>query len=299
MVRIARAARTAVFPARFMLVGAMNPCPCGFLDDPVRRCRCSPEQTMRYAARLSGPLRDRIDLTVRVGSVPPRDLELAEAGETSADIRERVRTARSRQMARDGRLNCAASGSRAQIQGHAESRGANPAVAGADAVFVERARLRPRSSRRADDRRSGRKRTDRRAASGGSPAVSGRLSHAFVISRGRTPRGRVSCFRNHWAAQGGRRPRRAVASRRYSIVIADRSSGVVRRFTLPLGPTVATITTALALPILIGLGARWSAKATVDDLTATNARLSVENENYREATGQLSAQVSALAGRRR
>ena len=75
MVRIARAARTAVFPARFMLVGAMNPCPCGFLDDPVRRCRCSTEQTTRYAARLSGPLRDRIDLTVRVGSVPPRDLE--------------------------------------------------------------------------------------------------------------------------------------------------------------------------------------------------------------------------------
>src|SRR6187397_1057758 len=105
VVRIARAARTAVFPARFMLVGAMNPCPCGFLDDPVRRCRCSPEQTMRYAARLSGPLRDRIDLTVRVGSVPPRDLELAEAGEQSADIRERVRVARGRQMARDGRLN--------------------------------------------------------------------------------------------------------------------------------------------------------------------------------------------------
>ncbi len=85
-----------------------------------------------------------------------------------------------------------------------------------------------------------------------------------------------------------------MASRRYSIVIADRSSGVVRRFTLPLGPAVATIATALALPILIGLGARWSAKATVDDLTSTNARLSVENENYREATGQLSAQVSAL-----
>jgi len=85
-----------------------------------------------------------------------------------------------------------------------------------------------------------------------------------------------------------------VASRRYSIVIADRSSGVIRRFTLPLGPTLTTTVIALALPILIGLGARWSAQATLDDLTTTNARLTVENENYREATGQLSSQIAAL-----
>ncbi len=85
-----------------------------------------------------------------------------------------------------------------------------------------------------------------------------------------------------------------MASRRYSIVIADRSSGVIRRFTLPLGPTVTTAVVALALPILIGLGARWSALATLDDLTTTNARLTVENENYREATGQLSSQIAAL-----
>jgi murein DD-endopeptidase MepM/ murein hydrolase activator NlpD len=85
-----------------------------------------------------------------------------------------------------------------------------------------------------------------------------------------------------------------VPSRRYSIVIADRTSGVIRRFTLPLGPTVTTTVVALALPILIGLGARWSATAALEDLTTTNARLTVENQNYREATGQLSSQISAL-----
>jgi murein DD-endopeptidase MepM/ murein hydrolase activator NlpD len=85
-----------------------------------------------------------------------------------------------------------------------------------------------------------------------------------------------------------------VASRRYSVVIADRKSGVIRRFTIPLGPTVGTIVMAMALPILIGLGARWSAHAALEDLTTTNARLTVENENYREATGQLSAQISTL-----
>jgi hypothetical protein len=84
-----------------------------------------------------------------------------------------------------------------------------------------------------------------------------------------------------------------VASRRYSIVIADRQSGVIRRFTLPLGPALTTAVLALTLPILIGLGARWSALATIDDLTTTNARLSVENENFRDATGQLS-QIAAL-----
>jgi magnesium chelatase family protein len=104
-VRVARAARTAIFPARFMLIGAMNPCPCGYLDDGVRTCRCSPQQVSRYASRLSGPLRDRLDLTVRVASVPPRDLQEAEPGEPSAAIRERVTAARERQLARDGRLN--------------------------------------------------------------------------------------------------------------------------------------------------------------------------------------------------
>jgi murein DD-endopeptidase MepM/ murein hydrolase activator NlpD len=85
-----------------------------------------------------------------------------------------------------------------------------------------------------------------------------------------------------------------LASRRYSIVVADRKTGVIRRFTIPLGPTAAITATTLALPILIGLGARWSAKSALDELSATTARLTVENENYREATGQLSSQISAL-----
>ena len=72
---IARAARTAVFPARFMLVGAMNPCPCGFLGDTVRECRCTPQQIARYRGRLSGPLRDRLDLTVEVPALPARRVD--------------------------------------------------------------------------------------------------------------------------------------------------------------------------------------------------------------------------------
>jgi magnesium chelatase family protein len=111
-VRIARAARTAVFPARFMLIGAMNPCPCGFLGDVTRPCRCTPMQASRYAARLSGPLRDRLDLTVPVSALPIAELERPAAAEESHAIRERVVRARARQFARGGRLN-------AQLQGRA------------------------------------------------------------------------------------------------------------------------------------------------------------------------------------
>ena len=86
---IARAARTAVFPARFMLVGAMNPCPCGFAGDPfaraaARRCRCALSR-----ARLSGPLRDRMDLTVEVPALPARAFSATAGGESSAAVRER------------------------------------------------------------------------------------------------------------------------------------------------------------------------------------------------------------------
>src|SRR5207249_2210818 len=69
-VTVARAARTASFPARFMLVGAMNPCPCGFAGEAPRACRCTPQQIARYRDRLSGPLRDRLDLTVEVPALP-------------------------------------------------------------------------------------------------------------------------------------------------------------------------------------------------------------------------------------
>jgi magnesium chelatase family protein len=102
---IARAARTAVFPARFILVGAMNPCPCGFTTDPVRECRCTPQQIARYRSRLSGPLRDRLDLIVEVPPLPPTALHPAAGGpvaevESSAAVRERVIAARARQVER-------------------------------------------------------------------------------------------------------------------------------------------------------------------------------------------------------
>ena len=96
---IARAARTAAFPARFMFVAAMNPCPCGFHGDQRRVCRCTDPQIGRYAGRISGPLRDRIDLVVDVSATGFRDTDAA-AGEPSAAIRERVIAARARQRQR-------------------------------------------------------------------------------------------------------------------------------------------------------------------------------------------------------
>lgn len=100
-VAVARAARTAVFPSRFMLVGAMNPCPCGFSTDPSRECRCTPRELTRYRERLSGPLRDRLDLTVEVPALP-LDTMIDEGGdgESSADVRARVVAARRRQADR-------------------------------------------------------------------------------------------------------------------------------------------------------------------------------------------------------
>ncbi len=103
---VARAARTAVFPARFALVAAMNPCPCGFFGDPRRACTCTPPQVQRYVGRLSGPLRDRIDLVVPLSALPAATLHAAEPGESSAQVRARVLAARNLQMARGGsRLN--------------------------------------------------------------------------------------------------------------------------------------------------------------------------------------------------
>ena len=106
-VAIARAARTAVFPARFMLIGAMNPCPCGYAGDPARVCRCTPPQLDRYHDRLSGPLRDRLDLTVDVPAVPIEALYESNAAESSADVRARVVAARMRQHDRYARSGIA------------------------------------------------------------------------------------------------------------------------------------------------------------------------------------------------
>jgi magnesium chelatase family protein len=106
-ISISRAARQAEFPARFQLVAAMNPCPCGYLGDPRGRCRCTAEQIRNYRARISGPLLDRIDLQVQVPAVPHTLLlnSDAPAAESSASVRARVERARARQLARAGCAN--------------------------------------------------------------------------------------------------------------------------------------------------------------------------------------------------
>ncbi|MFC5570955.1 YifB family Mg chelatase-like AAA ATPase [Lysobacter yangpyeongensis] len=106
VVTISRAARQNEFPARFQLVAAMNPCPCGWAGDASGRCRCNPEAVRRYRARISGPLLDRIDLHVDVPRLPPAELRPdLPMGESSADVRARVIHARERQLARAGRIN--------------------------------------------------------------------------------------------------------------------------------------------------------------------------------------------------
>ncbi len=101
---ISRAARQARFPARFQLVAAMNPCPCGYLGEPGGRCRCTPVQIQRYRQRISGPLLDRIDLQVEVPRIGHRELQ-APPGEGSGSVRARVVAARERQQRRNGRIN--------------------------------------------------------------------------------------------------------------------------------------------------------------------------------------------------
>lgn len=109
-IRISRAAMQSEFPARFQLVGAMNPCPCGYLGHPTRICRDAPEQIARYQGRLSGPLLDRIDLHVEVPALPPGDLLRGAPGEASSVVRERVQAARQRAQARQGMANQALAG---------------------------------------------------------------------------------------------------------------------------------------------------------------------------------------------
>ncbi|MEJ5210675.1 MAG: YifB family Mg chelatase-like AAA ATPase [Burkholderiales bacterium] len=104
-IHISRAANQAEFPARFQLVAAMNPCPCGYLGHPSGRCRCTPDQVARYRARLSGPLLDRIDIKIEVPALREADLTGAPTGEPSATIRARVEAARARMLARQGKPN--------------------------------------------------------------------------------------------------------------------------------------------------------------------------------------------------
>lgn len=109
-ITISRAARRAEFPARFQLIAAMNPCPCGYLGSTLKACRCTPDQVSRYQGRLSGPLVDRIDLHVEVAALPPTDLLNAAPGESTAAIRARCTTARQRAIDRQGKPNQALQG---------------------------------------------------------------------------------------------------------------------------------------------------------------------------------------------
>ena len=103
-VTIARSAMTLHFPARIMLIAAMNPCPCGFFGDATRECRCTPGIIQRYLSKISGPLLDRIDIHIEVPAVPYKELRGSGATESSAEIRERVERAQALQLAR-GFLN--------------------------------------------------------------------------------------------------------------------------------------------------------------------------------------------------
>jgi magnesium chelatase family protein len=106
VVTISRAARQSEFPARFQLVAAMNPCPCGWAGDPSGRCRCNIEAIRRYRGRISGPLLERIDLHLEVPRLPPAELRPdAPPGESSDAVRERVVQARMRQLQRAGCIN--------------------------------------------------------------------------------------------------------------------------------------------------------------------------------------------------
>ncbi|HEY0659754.1 MAG TPA: YifB family Mg chelatase-like AAA ATPase [Lysobacter sp.] len=116
VVTVSRAARSSEFPARFQLVAAMNPCPCGWAGDSSGRCRCGADAVRRYRARISGPLLDRIDLHVEVPRLPPSELRPdAPDGESSADVRARVLQARALQHRRAGRPNARLSQSETMV----------------------------------------------------------------------------------------------------------------------------------------------------------------------------------------
>jgi magnesium chelatase family protein len=105
-ISISRAARQAEFPARFQLLAAMNPCPCGYLGDVTGKCKCTGEQVQRYRARISGPLLDRLDMHIEVPRVPATALQTQDkATETSATVRARVARARALQWQRQGKCN--------------------------------------------------------------------------------------------------------------------------------------------------------------------------------------------------
>jgi magnesium chelatase family protein len=114
VVHIARASRSATFPADVMLVAAMNPCPCGYYGTGQRPCTCPPGVVDRYQRRLSGPLRDRFDLSLDLPAVTWEEMRTGDPGESTAVVRDRVVAARARQIRRQGRLNGRLDGSRGE-----------------------------------------------------------------------------------------------------------------------------------------------------------------------------------------
>jgi magnesium chelatase family protein len=104
-ITVSRAARRADFPARFQLVAAMNPCPCGYLGHPNGKCRCTPDQVARYRSKLSGPLLDRLDIMIEVPALADSELQGRASGDSSALVRSRVETARQIQLQRQGKAN--------------------------------------------------------------------------------------------------------------------------------------------------------------------------------------------------
>ncbi|MFU2488998.1 YifB family Mg chelatase-like AAA ATPase [Thauera sp. WH-1] len=133
-VTVSRVRRRAEFPARFQLVAAMNPCPCGYAGHPTRRCVCSPEQVARYRGRVSGPLLDRIDLVVEVPALAHEELVAAAPGEGSEAVRQRVEAARAIQLERQGVVN-------ARLEAGQVDRHCTPDTAGAALLKQAMARL--------------------------------------------------------------------------------------------------------------------------------------------------------------
>jgi magnesium chelatase family protein len=119
-VTISRSAGKITLPCAFMLVAAMNPCPCGYLGDPKHECRCSPTQIQRYRSRVSGPLLDRIDIHIEAPALSLTELRSEKAGESSADIRARIEASRERQHTRFAgtRTSSNARMTQAQIRKH-------------------------------------------------------------------------------------------------------------------------------------------------------------------------------------
>ena len=146
-VTIARAASTLSYPCSFMLIGAMNPCPCGYLGDERHDCRCSRHQVDRYRSRISGPLLDRIDLHVEVPAVAYRDLMNDRPAEASAAIRDRAAAARDLQARRFGRSKIYVNAQMGSRQIHAHCR-----IAGASRVLLGQASDRLGLSARACNR---------------------------------------------------------------------------------------------------------------------------------------------------